>query len=197
MPHQCKKRAWAGSLARPRPPVNSLAAVFPSAVSQREVQLPDSFVGGADGRRLMAAEIVWRRSHVLARVLQRGNGACDAWVHGAFVLRKQGDSCAQDHSQNDSRNEFHLRFSPWRVNNRPKKSVAHARCITLGRFAGGAPVVRFLRIASAHATSYPWSRPTVMSPNARASNPCPWCRHTARSCGRRPSAPALDTKRVV
>src|ERR1035438_8156822 len=38
--------------------------------------------------RFMAAEIVRRRSHVLARVLQRGDGAGDAWVHGAFVLRK-------------------------------------------------------------------------------------------------------------
>src|ERR1035438_7138462 len=86
-PTNAKKRAVAGSLARPRPPVNSLA-VFPGAVSQSEVQLLDSFVGGADGRRLMAPEIVRRRSHVIAGFLQRGNGVCDAWVHGAFVLRK-------------------------------------------------------------------------------------------------------------
>jgi hypothetical protein len=36
----------------------------------------------------MAAEIVRRRSQVLAGVSQCGDGGCEARVHGAFVLRK-------------------------------------------------------------------------------------------------------------
>lgn len=64
-------------------------AVFSAAVAQREIQLPDGFIGGADDICLMPAEIVGRVFHVFARISQCLDRPGNARMHGAFILCRE------------------------------------------------------------------------------------------------------------